>query len=224
MNMLFLFCALTGGTILVCQMVTTLLGIGGQDSDAAGHGGAELAHDIGHDIGHDLSHDTGTGHDSSTAADHAPAHHHSSTWLFGVLSFRTLVAALTFFGIGGLAAISAGLHVTNQLLISLACAVGAMYLVHWLLSLLYRLSEDHTVRVQRALGHEGTVYIPVPAGKSGAGKIQLQLQGRLMEYAAVTSAPADLPTGARVVVVGVREDSTLEVAVPEDRRVVSGEA
>jgi len=98
------------------------------------------------------------------------------------------------------------------LLIAVACGVGAMYLVHWLMSLLYRLGEDNTVRINRAIGREGTVYLSVPAGKTGHGKIQLNLQGRMMEYEAVTSDPSNLPAGARVVVVGVVGGHILDVA------------
>ncbi len=143
---------------------------------------------------------------------------HSSTWLFGVISFRTLVAAATFFGLAGMASHAASLSLVNQLLIALACGVGAMYLVHWLMSLMYRLSEDNTVRINRAVGREGMVYLPVPAGKTGPGKVQLRLQGRMMEYEAVTSAPSNLPTGARVVVVGVVAGNLLEVAPAEQQQ------
>jgi membrane protein implicated in regulation of membrane protease activity len=99
-----------------------------------------------------------------------------------------------------------------------------MYLVHWLMSLMYRLSEDNTVRINRAVGREGTVYLTVPAGKAGPGKIQLRLQGRMMEYEAVTSAPSNLPAGARVVVVGVGGGHILEVAPAEKQAAVATEA
>ena len=48
---------------------------------------------------------------SPATAGHAAGHSHGhgSTWMFGVISFRTVVAALTFFGLAGLAHRSAGL-------------------------------------------------------------------------------------------------------------------
>jgi len=203
MTTIILFCALVGGTILLCQFVLTLLGLGVSDL-------ADTAPD---DL--DLSDDTGAD-DAAESGDDAHGHHggHAdlSTWLFGVISFRTLVAAIAFFGLAGMAASSAELSLTNQLLIAVACGVGAMYLVHWLMSLLYRLGEDNTVRINRAIGREGTVYLSVPAGKTGHGKIQLNLQGRMMEYEAVTSDPSNLPAGARVVVVGVVGGHILDVA------------
>jgi len=220
MTTIFLFCALVGGTILVCQFALTLMGLGGHDMVDAGHGGLDLGHDAGPDMAHDFAHDA-AGHDTGAGDSETEdaAHQHSSTWLFGVISFRTLVAAATFFGLAGMASNAASLSWATQLLIALACGVGAMYLVHWLMSLMYRLSEDNTVRINRAVGREGMVYLPVPAGKTGPGKIQLRLQGRMMEYEAVTSAASGLPTGARVVVVGVVGGNLLEVAPAEQQPV-----
>ena len=205
MSTVFLFSAIVGGTILLCQLFLTLTGLGGHDTGMDGHDGG----DFGHGASHGDVHDTHADH-GSDAASHAQQH--LSTWLFGVISFRTLVAAVTFFGLGGMAAYSASLHPVNQLAIALACAISAMLLVHWLMMMLYRLGEDHTVRISRAVGHEGTVYIPIPGDNAGPGKVQLQLQGRVMEYGAVTASQAKLSTGARVVVVGVVGGDTLEVA------------
>ena len=126
-----------------------------------------------------------------------------------------MVAAITFFGLTGMAAHSAELSPLNQVLVGLACGIGAMYAVHWLMSLMYRLGEDNTVRINRAVGREGMVYLPVPAGRTGHGKVQLRMQGRMMEYEAVTEEPDNLPTGARVVVVGVVGGHVLAVAPSE---------
>ena len=207
MSSLFFFCAVIGGTILVCQLALTLLGLGGHDVGGADHGGMDVVHDAPHDFGHT----DGPGHDHG-GADHHDGQQHLSTWLFGVISFRTLVAAVTFFGIGGMAAWSAELHPVNQVLVALACGVAAMYLVHALILLLFRLGEDHTVRVQRAIGEEGLVHVAILGDRAGAGKIQLRLQGRLMEFGAVTAVPAGLPSGSRVVVVAVLGGDLLEVA------------
>jgi membrane protein implicated in regulation of membrane protease activity len=75
---------------------------------------------------------------------------------------------------------------------------------------LYQLGEDQTVKIHRAIGEEATVYIPIAAELAQAGKVQVKLQNRLLEYAAVTSATHKLATGAKVRVVGVR-GNTLEV-------------
>ncbi|HEV7224595.1 MAG TPA: hypothetical protein VGN42_17935, partial [Pirellulales bacterium] len=64
----------------------------------------------------------------------------------------------------------------------------------------------------------GTVYLRVPANKAGVGKVHLNLQNRTMEYEALT-AQAELPVGAKVVVVNVAGPDTVEVElVPEPQR------
>ena len=196
MTFIFILCAVLGGTILVCQFVLTLVGFG---------------HDVG-DMAHDASVDVHTDvHTDGHAGDsHDQGSHHGSSWLFGVISFRTLVAASAFFGLAGLASDSAGYSLPLQLVFSTGSGVAAMFAVHYLVKQLGRLNQDQTLRVQRALGQVGTVYIPIPAQKASSGKVQLVLQSRIVEYEAITSGDEKLPTGAKVRVVAVR-GSVLEV-------------
>jgi membrane protein implicated in regulation of membrane protease activity len=163
-------------------------------ADASGAGtGMDMAGDVGSVDGHD-------------------AHgHHGSTWLFGVLSFRTMVAALAFFGLGGLVAESLQQPSTVQVVVALAAGAAAMFVVHSVVRLFSRLNEDGTVRIQRAVGREATVYLTIPPQNSGSGKIHINLQDRLMEYAAVTPNGEKLSTGAKVMVIGVAGVDTLEV-------------
>jgi hypothetical protein len=227
MASLFLICATLGGTILVLQFILTLLGLGGHGFD--GDVSHDFATDVPHDMGGDLhggdmgaDHDAAGGMHADAAIDqhhsgHAPAAdtHHGSTWLFGVISFRTMVAAITFFGIAGMAAetAEAPMHVT--LAVALAAGAGAMFGVYFLMQWLYGLRTEGTVRISGAVGKTGTVYVPVPARKSGAGKIQINLQNRTMEYLALTSGDK-LPTGAKVVVTEVVASDTLEVQAASD--------
>jgi hypothetical protein len=198
MSALFVFCAVVGGTILICQLVMTLVGFSHDmhletDGDDLG----EAVHDVASPDGHD-------------------AHgHHGSTWLFSVISIRTVVAATTFFGLGGLLAQSLQYGRAPQLVTGLVMGGIAMVGVHKLLQLFYRLNEDGTIKIQRAVGLSGTVYVPIPANRTGAGKIHLNLQNRLVEYAAVTANGEKLATGSKVRVVDVVGSDTLEVA-PED--------
>lgn len=208
MTVIFLGCAIVGGTVLACQFFLSLLGLG-HDADLGDVGG----HDVPHDFSHDLAAHDAHGGD---AHNHGDAQQHQSSWLAGILTIRTLTAAVTFFGIAGMAADTAGLVLHQQLLLAVACGLAAMCLVHWLMRFVYRFGEDHTVRINRAVGLEAKVYVPIPGEKAGAGKIHVTLQGRLMEYEAVTAQAANLPAGARVVVTGVVGSEALEVApVPE---------
>jgi hypothetical protein len=211
---IFIVCSAVGGTILVAQFALALVGLGGHAFDM------DTPTDVGHDFGGDFHGDTGGdfhgdsglhGDHAGGDADHADqAGHHGSTWLFGVLSFRTIVAALAFFGLAGLAADSADLPTPTVLAVALGAGAAAMFAVYWMMRGLYTLRAEGTVRIHRAVGQHGNVYLRIPANRSGSGKIQFNLQNRTMEYLAVTAGP-ELATGAKVVVVAVVNPTTLEV-------------
>ncbi|MBI3465920.1 MAG: NfeD family protein [Planctomycetes bacterium] len=200
MTYAYMVCAVVGGTILFCQFVLTLLG---------------LSDDL---VPDDIPHDSDVGHfDGHHGSDHE--HHHGSTWLFGVITFRTVVAALTFFGLTGLATSSSGFPRFTGLLLAIVAGGGSMYAVHWMMLALHKLRADGTARIDRAVGTVGTVYLRIPGHNGGAGKIHLNLQNRTVEYDALT-AEDDLPAGARVVVTGIVGPDTVTVArVPETQGV-----
>ena len=193
MEKVFLVCAAVGGTVFVCQFVMALIGFGADDVD--------FADDVPDDVSGDFDVADEQGHVMG----------HGSTWLFGVISFRTVVAALTFFGLAGYAALEAGQGSGPSIVIGAVCGVAAMYAVHWLMRLMYQLGQDRSLRITHAVGRRGTVYIPVPRSSGGAGKIQVNVQDRLVEYAAMTSQDEDLPTGARVRVTRIISPTTVEV-------------
>jgi hypothetical protein len=208
MTYVFIVCAALGGTVLVIQFVLTLIGLGGHAFDL------DASTDIGHDFGGDLH--AGAGGD--VHVDHAGGDtdhpqqtaHHSSTWLFGIVSFRTVVAALAFFGIGGMAAQSSRASMPNVMLVALATGAAAMFAVYWMMRGLQSVHAEGTVRLQRAVGQHGNVYLRVPGNRTGSGKVQFNLQNRTMEYLAITSGP-ELPTGAKVVVTSIVNPTTVEV-------------
>lgn len=204
MQTLFLVCAIVGGTLLVCQFLLGLLGFG--HHDLGGHDfQAEAPHDVGHD--HD-------GHAHEQEHDHG-----YSSWFTGVLTFRSLVAALTFFGMAGMAATAENLEPRLSLLLALAAGAAALFLVAFLMRSLSRLRADGTARIDRSVGQTGTVYLSIPGRNSGMGKVHLKLQNRTVEYRAVTAVD-ELPTGSLVVVVSVSGPGTVEVApAPSPERI-----
>jgi len=121
-----------------------------------------------------------------------------------------------FFGLIGMASLEAGLTTFLAWVVALGGGFLAMFAVHWLMKQLYELRQNGSIRIQRSVGRSGTVYIPIPPQRSGTGKIQLRMQGRIMEYAAVTAEQQKLSTGAKVVVVNVLTPTTLEVELIRD--------
>ena len=62
-----------------------------------------------------------------------------------------------------------------------------------------------------AVGCHGTVYLRIPAKRSGEGKVQISINGSIREYNAVTD-DSELPTGTPVQVVEVLDPRTVVVA------------
>jgi hypothetical protein len=198
MESVYLICAVLGGTVMIVQFVLTLIGIGG-DHDVGGDG---------HEPGFDVHHDVGGGAHHGHAAHDAA---HGSSWFFGMLSLRALTAALAFFGLAGLGATQSAIEEPLRLLIALAAGVAAMFLVGWIMQSLAKLRSEGTVRIDRAVGATGTVYLTIPGARAGAGKVTVNVQNRLMELQAVTAQANELPTGAKVTVVSVVSPGTVEV-------------
>ncbi len=128
----------------------------------------------------------------------------------GHLSFRTVVAFVTFFGLGGMAASSGGLATSVSLVIAVVAGSCAFWLVGLAMMQLSRLRSEGTIEINNALGAEGRVYLTVPGERSGTGAVTVPIQGRSMQFKAVTAGP-ELATGRLCKVVGVHAGNTLVI-------------
>lgn len=201
MTTLFMLCAVIGGTVLFFQFVLTLLGMFdlGIDMDA----------DI--DVG-----DLGDVSDGGADVGHvAPAGHFSLEWLWSMVSFRTVTAGMTFFGLFGMAMQSAGASPSLQFSTAMVAGLAAFYGVHAIMRAVLKLARDNTLQIQRTVGEAGTIYLTVPAAKAGTGKVHVVVQGRLEEFQAITPYPDKLVVGAKVVVTGIVDGDTLTVEPAE---------
>ncbi len=181
METTFLAAAGLGGAVIICQFLVGLFGLGG-DHDVGDHGGG----------------------------DHGGDADHGDHWYVGFLTLRTLAAALTFFGLGGMTALSFGLEPPAAVAAAVGAGALALYAVAALMKAMGRLRSDGTARIEAAVGKTGTVYLRVPAAQAGPGKIHLNLQNRTVEYSALTRG-GELPTGAAIRVVGVIAAGAVEV-------------
>jgi membrane protein implicated in regulation of membrane protease activity len=86
-----------------------------------------------------------------------------------------------------------------------------MYGMYWLMRGISQLTSSGNQRIRNAVGCKATVYIPIPAAHAGAGKVQLSMQNRIVEYQAVTEDAEQLKTGEEVVVVGVAGSDLVRV-------------
>lgn len=131
-----------------------------------------------------------------------------------LLSVRALCAGVAFFGLAGAFAESRGLGLVPAVVVGLAAGGAAATGVAALTRQLLRFESDGAPQLGNALGATATVYVPVPASRGGAGKVQLTLQGRVVECVAVTGDERPLATGAPVLVIDVDGETLVVAADP----------
>ena len=102
---------------------------------------------------------------------------------------------------------SRGLLLLFAVLVGIGFVAMVMYLFKWL----YSMQQTGNINVYKsAVGCTGTVYLNIPAERSGEGKVQITIQGAVREYNALTEGDA-LPTGTPIKVVEAINPSTLLV-------------
>ena len=212
----YTICAVIGITIFVVQLILMFFGMHGEgdfdmDHDV-GFGGGDLPHDFGGmgDVDADLS-GVDLAHDGHIhIMEDTQVINEGATSFFNVLSFRSIVAAVAFFGAGGRLADDLGWHPVLCFVFALGMGAVALLLVGWMMVMLASLRHDGTVRIGRAIGLPASVYLGIPEHRTGMGRVTFTLQERTVEYNAVTDGDA-IPTGGQVVVVDIVDDTTLAV-------------
>jgi hypothetical protein len=122
-----------------------------------------------------------------------------------------MVAFFTMFGWVGIAAYNSGLSKGVTVLVALASGAALVFVIVLLLRNVNKLRSSGTLQMKNALGVVGNVYLFIPAKRKGAGKIHVQVQGRLHELDAITDDAADIATGSIVKVTAIIDDNLLLV-------------
>lgn len=129
---------------------------------------------------------------------------------FSFLSVRAITSFLAFFGLSGLGGIEAGWSAGVTLLVAVLAGGAIMLVVLALMRAQMKLQSRGNVDPNNAIGSTASVYLRIPAGRQGQGKITVSIQGRSQEFLAVT-AGAEVPTGAAVRIVSMPTPGTFEV-------------
>jgi hypothetical protein len=195
LGIIFIYCAVIGGVFLLLQLLMMFIG-----SDESG------------DLG-----DVDGGFDGDIDAGDIDGQGHSSSSLFfEIFSLRTVASAVTFFGLVGMAVLRSGGSESQAISFGAIAGVASLYGVYWIYKQLYRLQSSGNQNIQNAIGLPAQVYVPIPEANQGRGKVQFQMQGRIVEYQAVTDDDVKLATGEHVYVHQIVNADTVLVsrAVP----------
>ena len=150
-----------------------LLGLSGD------HGGHSA--DVDHGGGFDIA-----GHDAGGFFDH-----------FGFFSVRNLIYFMMMFGWTGLACSKCGIPAPLTVIIAVIAGLLTTIIIGWIFFIFYRLTESGNVQIDSAVGQVGTVYLSIPAKRSGTGIVQLVMQGVTQELNAMTDEDK-IPTSTSV--------------------------
>jgi hypothetical protein len=151
------------------------------------------------DGGHDAS-----GHDGSSGdTDHGMP--------FQFFTLKNMIAFFTLFGWAGIASLNGGLGPVTAIIISTISGLFMMLIMASIFFFMSKMVESGNLDIKNALYKTGTVYIPIPAGRSGKGKVQIKVQNSLRELDVVTDEEQIIPTGTLVVVSEILDGNLLVV-------------
>lgn len=175
--------ALITTLVFSIQMILTFVGIGDADTDIDMDAGADFSDSGTLDMG-------------------------GSMQLFTVRNFINFLLGL---GWGGVCLSS--LIPNTFLLIVAAVAVGFAFVYAFLLVYrqLFRLESNGVYHTDDCIGNTVDVYLTIPAGRSGKGKVQVSFNGSIQELTALTDSDTAIPSGSKVKVMQIIDNTTVLV-------------
>ncbi|MGN6645589.1 MAG: serine protease [Cytophaga sp.] len=129
---------------------------------------------------------------------------------FQLFSFRNLINFLLGFSWTGISFYNS---INHTLLIVLSVAVGALfvYMFFAIIRELQKLAEDNSFSYEETLNKSAEVYLTIPGGKSGRGKILVSVNGSMHELDAMTENDVKIPSGSTVKIVKILNENILLV-------------
>lgn len=132
----------------------------------------------------------------------------------GVLSLFSVRNVVNFFMGFGWGGVCAGNYTDNKLILyACAIAVGVIFVAIFFLLVkqVYKLESSGNIDMNDCVGKVCNVYLRIPAAKEGKGKVQMSINGTVIEFDAMTEDSEIIKTGTQVKVVALISNNTLLV-------------
>ena len=216
------YVAIPASLILVIQFILSLIGLTGDHDVDAGGADADADFDADGFDADGFDADGFDGHfDGQMDGHDMPANFHADgtdaeaadigNADFRFVSFRTIIAFLTIFPWTGVVLLGNGMNTALAIFIAVLAGLFAMFVIGYLFYITARLQSSGNIDYKNAVGQMAEVYIPLLKENNYQGKVQVVIQERLVEAAAVANDGKKHATGDMVRVVGVVGLSTLVV-------------
>ena len=80
-----------------------------------------------------------------------------------------------------------------------------------LMNYLMKSNNNGNIKPENAIGQIGEVYLTIPANGKNHGKVNVLVQGKLVEFDAITTKGIELKTGDKIAVIDIKENNLLIV-------------
>lgn len=141
--------------------------------------------------------------DAEVSADHGVG--------FQFFTLKNLIGFFTIFGWAGIAMIDSGASATTAIIVATIAGVLMMFVMAGMFYLLMKAQHDGTMKIEKAIGHTGEVYLTIQSKRGGMGKVQIKVSGAIRTLDALTDDDLDIQTGKIVKVSNIVNDNTLLV-------------
>ncbi len=202
LNKAFFFSAVFFSALFIWQLISMILGADfdshAMDADVASDVPSGVHADV--DLSHEFTDHGGADHGGPPMAGEVT---------FTFVSLRSLLAFGLLFSWAGALYLLSGAGLVLTLLYSAVWGVLAMFAVAYLMYALLRLQETGDNSVWRAIGEQGTVHLRIPEG--GTGQVRVSIGGIIRFVKANARGGVAIPERTTVKVVGIIDDTTIEV-------------
>ncbi len=129
-----------------------------------------------------------------------------------LFSVRNIVNFVLGFGWGG---VCFNNYIESKVLVIIAAiTTGLLFVVAFIILIrkMMKFESNGTIDMKDCVGKSCDVYLRIPESRTGKGKVQVSINGTIMEFEAVTDDSSKIATGSRVKVIEYLGGGTLLVA------------
>jgi hypothetical protein len=130
---------------------------------------------------------------------------------FQFFTLKNLIGFFTIFGWVGIAMIESGASIGAAVAVATFGGGLMMLVMAGMFYLLMKAQYDGTMKIEKAVGHTGEVYLIIQSKRGGIGKVQIMVQGAIRTLDALTDDDSDIQTGKIVKVSSIVNDNVLLV-------------